>query len=109
MSTGSKVNVLVGTRKGGFIFTSDKSRKKWSVSDVMFKGWNMMHMVQDPRDQRLHASLTHFVFGSTTHYSEDMGKTWTQSPEPPKFTRPSKSGRPPGNPYKTFPPTRNPQ
>ena len=33
MSTQPKVNVLVGTRKGGFIFTSDQDRQKWSVSD----------------------------------------------------------------------------
>src|SRR5258706_10008330 len=98
MSTKSKVKVLVGTRKGGFIFTSDKDRKQWSMSDVMFKGWNMMHMVMDPRDQRLHSTLTHYVFGSTTHYSDDLGATLTQSPAPPAFTRPSVSGRPGGTP-----------
>ncbi len=98
----TKVNVLIGTRKGGFIFTSDKDRKKWSVSDVMFKGWNMMHMVMDPRDGRLHSSLSHFVFGPTTHYSDDMGKTWTQSPSPAKFTRPSVSGRPGGTPEESY-------
>src|SRR5215470_14221618 len=96
MGTQSKVKVLVGTRKGGFIFTSDKDRKKWSVSDVMFKGWNMMHMVMDPRDGRFYASLSHFVFGPTIHYSDDMGATWKQSPVSPKFTRPSISGRPGG-------------
>ena len=96
MNTQSKVKVLVGTRKGGFIFTSDKDRKQWSMSDVLFKGWNMMHMVMDPRDGRLHAALTHFVFGATTHYSDDMGETWKQSPEPPRFSRPSVSGRPGG-------------
>ena len=88
MSTQPKVRVLVGTRKGGFIFTSDANRKQWEVSDVLFKGWNMMHMVMDPRDGRMHASLTHFVFGPTTHYSDDKGQTWKQSPAPPAFTRP---------------------
>ena len=85
MSTQEQVKVLIGTRKGGFIFTSDKDRKKWSVSDVLFKGWNMMHMVMDPRTQRLHAALTHFVFGATTHYSDDMGQTWTQGSTPPRL------------------------
>jgi photosystem II stability/assembly factor-like uncharacterized protein len=102
MGTQSKVKVLVGTRKGGFIFTSDKDRKQWSVSDVLFKGWNMMHMVMDPRDRRLHASLTHFVFGPTTHYSDDMGETWKQSPAPPRFSRPSASGRPGGTPEEAY-------
>ena len=63
MSDPSKVKVLVGTRKGGFIFTSDKDRKKWSISDIQFKGWNMMHMNMDPRDGRLHTSVSHFVYG----------------------------------------------
>ena len=102
MSTQSKVNVLVGTRKGGFIFSSDRDRQQWAVSDVLFKGWNMMHMVMDARNQRLHAALDHFVFGATTHYSDDMGKTWKQCPAPPKFTRPSVSGRPGGTPEEAY-------
>lgn len=102
MSTQSKVNVLVGTRKGGFIFSSDQDRQQWAVSDVLFKGWNMMHMVMDARNGRLHAALDHFVFGATTHYSDDMGKTWKQCPAPPKFTRPSVSGRPGGTPEEAY-------
>ena len=68
MSNQSTVKVMVGTRKGGFIFSSDRDRKKWAVSDTLFKGWNMMHMQIDPRDRRLHASVDHFVYGPTTHY-----------------------------------------
>ncbi|MBI1255925.1 MAG: exo-alpha-sialidase [Chloroflexi bacterium] len=102
MSLQPKVNVLVGTRKGGFIFSSDADRQQWSVSDVMFKGWNVMHMVKDPRDGRLHAAVQHFVFGATTHYSDDLGQTWKQSPAPPRFTRPSASGRPGGTPEEAF-------
>ncbi|MEP7284183.1 MAG: exo-alpha-sialidase [Chloroflexota bacterium] len=102
MSTPSKVNILVGTRKGGFIFTSDKDRKQWSVSDILFKGWNIMHIVMDPRHGRLYAAASHFVFGSTIQYSDDMGQTWQQSPEPPKFSRPSVSGRPGGTPEEAF-------
>ena len=33
-----------------------------------------MHMQMDPRDQRLHAATSHFVYGPTTHYSDDLGK-----------------------------------
>jgi photosystem II stability/assembly factor-like uncharacterized protein len=102
MSRQSQVKVLVGTRKGGFIFTSDQDRKKWEVSDVLFKGWNMMHMVMDPRDGRLHTAVNHFVFGPTTHYSDDLGATWKQSPEPPRFSRPSISGRPGGTPEEAY-------
>lgn len=89
-----QVKVMVGTRKGGFIFTSDAARKKWDVSDIHFKSWSMMHMQLDPRDRRLHTAVDHFVYGPTTHYSDDFGKTWTQAEQVPTLTRPSKSGRP---------------
>jgi hypothetical protein len=94
----AKVNVLVGTSKGGFIFSSDNSRKKWQVSDIQFKSWNVMHMQVDPRDQRLHAAVSHFIYGPTTHYSDDLGKTWTQAKQVPIIPRASKSGRPLGTP-----------
>ncbi len=102
MSNHSKVMVMVGTRKGGFIFTSDRDRRKWSVSDMLFKGWNMMHMMMDSRDGRMHASLSHFVYGPTTHYSDDLGQNWTQATKVPALTRPSSSGRPAGTPEEAF-------
>jgi hypothetical protein len=93
-----KVMVFVGTRKGGFIFSSDLKRKRWQVGDIHFKSWNVMHLQMDPRDRRLHAAVNHFVYGPTTHYSDDLGKTWTQARQVPALTRASKSGRPPGTP-----------
>ncbi|MEW6403748.1 MAG: exo-alpha-sialidase [Chloroflexota bacterium] len=92
MST--KVMVFVGTSKGGFIFSSDARREKWQISDIQFKSWDVMHMQMDPRDQRLHAAASHFVYGPTMHYSDDFGKTWTQAKQVPLLTRSSKSGRP---------------
>ncbi len=94
----AQVKVFVGTRKGGFIFTSDRERKKWQVGDLQFKSWNVMHMQLDPRDQRLHAATVHDVYGPSTHYSDDFGLTWTQARGVPAFSRPSKSGRPLGTP-----------
>jgi hypothetical protein len=97
MSTKTQVKVFVGTRKGGFIFTSDAKRRKWEASDLLFKSWNVMHMKLDPRDERLHAATAHDVYGPGTHYSDDFGKTWTQARQVPAFTRSSKSGRPIGS------------
>lgn len=94
----NKVMLLVGTAKGGFIFSSDPARKKWRSSDILFKSWRMMHMQLDPRDGRLHAAVNHFVYGPTTHYSDDLGATWTQARQVPSLTRPSKSGRPASSP-----------
>ncbi|MFN8385947.1 MAG: hypothetical protein U0X92_05925 [Anaerolineales bacterium] len=91
---GKKVMVFAGTTKGGFIFTSDEKRKNWQMSDIHFKGWNVMHMQLDPRDQRLHAATSHFVYGPTMHHSDDFGATWSQAKESPALSRGSKSGRP---------------
>jgi hypothetical protein len=97
-----RVMVFVGTTKGGFIFESDEKRKKWQMSDIQFKGWNVMHMQLDPRDNRLHAATSHFVYGPTTHHSDDLGKTWTQAKQAPALMRPSKSGRPAGTVDEAF-------
>ena len=78
-----KVHVYVGTSKGAFIFESDAARKKWKSTDILFKGWDVMHMRLDPRDQRLHAATAHFAYGPTTHFSDDFGKTWTQAGQVP--------------------------
>lgn len=94
----SKVLVLIGTRKGGFILQSDRERKTWKLNGPLFKGWNVMHMIFDPRNQRLHAAVVHDVFGPSTHYSDDLGENWIQGKTAPSFPRPSKSSRPLGTP-----------
>ncbi len=93
-----RVMVLAGTKKGGLIFTSDRDRKQWSCSDLLFKSWRVMHMTFDPRNQRLHVAAVHDAYGPSTHYSDDFGKTWTQATQVPAFQRASRSGRPLGNP-----------
>ena len=44
----SGVRVLVGTRKGAFILTSDGKREKWDVSGPHFAGWEMYHLKGSP-------------------------------------------------------------
>jgi photosystem II stability/assembly factor-like uncharacterized protein len=73
-------------------------RRNWKVSDIQFKSWNVMHMNLDPRDQRLHATIVHDVYGPSTHFSDDFGGHWTQAKQVPAFTRASWSGRPLGTP-----------
>lgn len=103
----SKVLVLVGTRKGGFILQSDIKRENWELMGPLFKGWNVMHMTFDPRDQRLHAAVVHDVYGPSTHYSDDFGDSWTQGREAPNFPRLSKSSRPLGTPDEVIEPQEN--
>jgi hypothetical protein len=94
----SQVNVMVGTRKGGFIFSSDAQREKWTLSGPHFKGWTVMHMTADPRNGRLHAAVYHEVYGPSTHYSDDLGKTWIQAKTAPAFAVAASAGRPIGTP-----------
>ena len=55
----SSVRVLVGTRKGAFILTSDAKREKWEVSGPHFAGWEMYHLKGAPADpNRIYASQT---------------------------------------------------
>ena len=71
------VRVLVGTRKGAFILTSDGKREKWDVSGPHFAGWEMYHVKGSPVDpNRLYASQTSGWFGQMIQRSDDAGKTW---------------------------------
>ena len=36
------VRVLIGTRKGAFIATSDGQRKKWNITGPLFGGWEVL-------------------------------------------------------------------
>src|SRR5438046_8003835 len=73
----SKVRVLVGTKKGAFILTSDGARKNWEVSGPHFAGWEIYHLKGSPVDQnRLYASQSTGWFGQIMQRSNDAGKTW---------------------------------
>ena len=41
----SGVRVLVGSRKGAFILSSDERRQAWDVSGPHFAGWEVYHLV----------------------------------------------------------------
>ena len=80
----STVRVLVGTRKGGFILTSDGKREKWDISGPHFAGWEMYHLKGSPADpNRIYASQTSGWFGQLIQRSDDGGKTWHQPGTPP--------------------------
>ncbi|MDQ2834719.1 MAG: exo-alpha-sialidase [Acidobacteriota bacterium] len=73
----SGVRVLVGTRKGAFVLTSDGKREKWEVSGPHFAGWEIYHVKGSPVDpNRLYASQSSSWFGQVIQRSEDGGKTW---------------------------------
>jgi photosystem II stability/assembly factor-like uncharacterized protein len=73
----SSVRVLVGTRKGAFVLTSDGKRKDWTVSGPFFAGWEIYHLKGSPVDQnRLYASQSSSWSGQVVQRSDDGGATW---------------------------------
>jgi photosystem II stability/assembly factor-like uncharacterized protein len=71
------VRVLVGTRKGAFVLTSDGTREKWEVDGPHFPGWEMYHVTGSPsHPDRLYASQSSGWFGQLIQRSDDGGRTW---------------------------------
>ena len=74
----AQVKLLVGTKKAGFIYTSDEKRQKWEVSEPILPGWSFYHMSADTRngEPRLYAAANHWAWGPSVAKSTDGGKTW---------------------------------
>ena len=73
----SKVRVLVGTRKGAFVLTSDGTRRAWDVNGPLFGGWEIYHVAGSPADpDRLYASQSTSWHGQVMQRSDDGGETW---------------------------------
>ena len=73
----STVRVLVGTRKGAFILTSDATRAQWDVSGPLFAGWEVFHFKASRGDpNRLYASPWLDWHGQVIQRSSDGGQTW---------------------------------
>src|SRR6202011_4650630 len=71
------VRVLVGTRKGAFVLTSDGARTRWDVGGPYFGGWEIYHLQGSPTDpDRLYASQSTSWFGQLIQRSDDGGRTW---------------------------------
>ena len=73
----STLRLLIGTKKGAFILTSDGTRKKWSVSGPFFAGWEIYHLkgsIADPN--RIFCSQSSGWFGQIIQRSDDGGQTW---------------------------------
>ena len=76
----NSVRVLVGTRKGAFIYTADEGRQCWRISEPIMPGWTVSHMAADLRRDppRLYAAGTHWAWGRVVARSDDGGLTWEQ-------------------------------
>lgn len=80
--------LLVGTRKGAWIYRDDGRRRDWRVHGPLFLGQIVNHFVQDPRaaNVQLIAAKTGHL-GPTIFRSLDGGETWTEAERPPAFEK----------------------
>jgi photosystem II stability/assembly factor-like uncharacterized protein len=89
--------VLVGTRKGAFVLTSDAKREQWDVSGPHFAGWEVYHLKGSPVDpERIYASQTSGWFGQIIQRSDDGGKSWYQPGTPAGEPTTTPEGMPKG-------------
>jgi hypothetical protein len=73
----SKIRLLVGTRKGAFVLTSDGARKNWTVDGPHFAGWEIYHAKGSPVDpDKIYVSQSSGWFGQIIQRSDTGGKTW---------------------------------
>ena len=73
----TRIRILVGTRKGAFILTSDARQANWEVSGPHFAGGRIYHLKGSPADpDRIYASQNTGWFGQLIQRSDDGGATW---------------------------------
>jgi len=72
------MRLMIGTRKGAFVYTSDQRRREWQISEPMMPGWSISHLAADTRDgsTRLYAGANHWAWGPSVSRSDDGGKNW---------------------------------
>ena len=91
------IRILVGTRKGAFILSSDGARNNWSVDGPHFAGWEIYHLKHSPVDpERIYASQSSSWFGQIIQRSDDGGKSWSQPGSDPAAEQASDAGMPQG-------------
>lgn len=79
-----KVLLLVGTKKGAFLYTSS-DRKNWDMTGPFQPGREINHVTYDPRTGRIYATSNDAWFGSEIVWSPDLGKTWQNAKQSPSF------------------------
>jgi photosystem II stability/assembly factor-like uncharacterized protein len=83
-----RVLLMVGTRKGAWLFHGDGARRNWRLDGPHFLGHIFNHIVLDPRDGRtLLAAAKTGHLGPTIFRSTDRGKTWKEAARPPAFAK----------------------
>lgn len=85
---GQSTQLLIGTRKGAWVWRDDGVRRNWRAEGPLFLGQIVNHFVQDPRNARVQliAAKTGHL-GPTVFRSLDGGRTWAEASRPPAFPK----------------------
>lgn len=82
----AEVCVLAGTKKGAFIFQSDRRRRRWKMKGPFFENSPVFHMCFDRRDGRsIYAAVNSYHFGPTVQRTRSLGRKWENAKSPPRF------------------------
>lgn len=78
----TRVLLLVGTRRGAFLFASDGQRARWQVRGPLASaGWSFYHLSRDPECGTLYAAGQNNWYGTAVWRSADEGESWQLSSE----------------------------
>ena len=77
----TKVLLLLGTKKGVFIFESDRARSNWRLSGPYCEAWPINHVIADPETGVIYAGGGNPWFGPAVWKTTDFGENRTHSSE----------------------------
>jgi len=76
-----KLLVLLGTKKGAFLLSSDDDRRSWSLRGPFCECWPINHVIADPAGGTIYAGGGNEWFGPAVWKSDDLGESWSHSSE----------------------------
>ena len=84
--------LLIGTRKGAFLALSNTDRRQWQLKGPYMKGLEINHLITLPATDGAHNCVIYGAAGSACWgpgilRSADLGKPWSELPEPLQFRR----------------------
>ncbi len=82
-----RITLFVGTQKGAFLFTSNRSRKKWKMEGPLFPGWKVTAVGRDG-DGGFVAATSSDIYGPCVQRSGDL-REWTIAKKSPAYTKKS--------------------
>ena len=80
-----QAQLLVGTKRGLFVFESDATRADWRTRGPYLVGREVYHALRDERNATLWAATDHAVWGAHLHRSMDAGENWETLAAAPHF------------------------